>query len=347
MTRINALSGFCFEKVNTTNRQFYPCTTIHIRIICGGMTRPFEIDSIAQYDLHMHTYWSYDATAEIRPYFERARALGLRCIAITEHHNIDSFGEIAKVAADFPDIRWIPSAELTVTTSFDSVDLLCYGLPLNPTGELAAVLEEYNTWQQAAGDRISKGMMAIGQPFDRNELLSLLHTFRPERVIARQGATHLPMNRLREYFIQRGYVRTPEEFIELNRRRAEVSAPNPYPAVERVVSAVKAAGGLVVIAHPQPYFQGANLKRMDRLREECALDGIECAHKSVSREMTDFYRQYCIQHGLLSTGGSDSHHSQHLAPDDSKPPQDRYFAHHIGKPEWLDEFLERLDSRTR
>ena len=37
----------------------------------------------AQYDLHLHSYWSYDATAEVEDHFKRASELGVRYIAIT------------------------------------------------------------------------------------------------------------------------------------------------------------------------------------------------------------------------------------------------------------------------
>ena len=39
--------------------------------------------SPAPYDLHLHSYWSYDATAEVEAHFKRARELGGRYIAIT------------------------------------------------------------------------------------------------------------------------------------------------------------------------------------------------------------------------------------------------------------------------
>ena len=44
----------------------------------------------AQYDLHLHSYWSYDATAEVENHFKRARELGVRYIAITDHHLMDA-----------------------------------------------------------------------------------------------------------------------------------------------------------------------------------------------------------------------------------------------------------------
>ena len=75
---------------------------------------------------------------------------------------------------------------------------------------------------------------------------------------------------------------------------------------------------------------------MDRLRQECMLDGIECAHKSVPAQFTPIYRGYCVEHGLFSTGGSDSHSDADIEAD---------FAGHLGPDLWLDELLQRVGDR--
>jgi predicted metal-dependent phosphoesterase TrpH len=120
-------------------------------------------------------------------------------------------------------------------------------------------------------------------------------------------------------------------------RRAGKAVGFPrYPAVADVIPAVKAAGALVAIAHPRGYFNECDRGRMDALRLECQLDGIECAHPGVPEELTPVYRQYCEDHGLFSTGGSDCHTEEDIAEK---------FALHGGPDEWLDELLDRLDDR--
>ena len=162
----------------------------------------------ALYDLHLHTGWSYDATARMETYFMAARRNGVRCLAITDHHLIDGLDEMHAVARAYPDVRVIP--------------------------------------------------------------------------------------------------------------------------------AVKAASGLIVIAHPFNYFQKHDLTRMDALRDVCQLDGIECAHSTVPPKYGARYRVYCEQHGLFSTGGSDCHDESSI---------DQMFARHGGPAAWLDEFLAVIDGR--
>jgi len=116
------------------------------------------------------------------------------------------------------------------------------------------------------------------------------------------------------------------------RAHEQVPMP-PYPQVEDVIPVVKSVGAKVAIAHPHGYFKQGDRARMDALRQECQLDGIECAHPGVPSEFTPIYRAYCVEHGLFSTGGSDAHSDEDI--------QQR-FASHGGPDEWLDEFLDHL-----
>lgn len=291
----------------------------------------------AAYDLHLHTAWSYDASAPVDGYFALARQLGIRCLTITDHHVLDSLAEVVAAARVHPEIAAIPSAELSVTTHIGAVDLLCYGLPLVPPPSLRQVLEEYHAWQRATGEAISRGMLALGHDFDDPQRLALLRSYRPERAIALQGNTHVKNERLRSHFVERGFIASAEEYPGLLQRlREKVDFP-PYPAVDRVVVAVLDAGGVVAIAHPHGYFAQGDEARMDALRRECRFAGIECAHPTVPAEFTLRYRAYCERHGLFSTGGSDCHEPADVSAK---------LATHGGPEEWLEEFLARIGDRA-
>ncbi len=297
----------------------------------------------ALFDLHLHTWWSFDATNNPEHYFRCASRLGMRCIAITDHHHIDSREEVDRLAACYPQVRVIRAAELSVKTSFGSFDLLCYRLPDQPAGALAEVLEYYRRYPFEHGMALCRGMTALGYPYGEADLLELLKSYRPAHVIARQGIT-MPANAKKiQDFAQRGWVADRAAFGRLVEEHPEVFQFPSYLPVEQVVPAVRAAGGVVVLAHPFRYL-GSDLKKMEAVCEECQLDGLECAHPAVPPEMTVFYREFCRRRGLISTAGSDSHY-----PEVFEPPEEGWgysarpvFGAHLGEAAWLDEFLERV-----
>ena len=67
----------------------------------------------ALFDFHLHTCWSYDATCAVERYFADAAKLGVTHIAITDHHQMDAFPEVAAAAKKYPQVNCIPGAELT------------------------------------------------------------------------------------------------------------------------------------------------------------------------------------------------------------------------------------------
>ncbi len=287
----------------------------------------------ASYDLHLHTYWSYDATAEPARYFERAAELGMRCLAITEHHNLDSREEVFAAAADHSGVRVIRAAELSVSTSIGPVDLVCLGLPRVWPEALRRLMDRYHRWQVEYGEALCRGMQALGFAYTDEDRRRLLLSYRPVSTLARQGITHVGNDVQRDYFIERGFIASSEQYGPLLDRLGNQQGLPGYPPVAEVVPIVHEAGAMISIAHPAGYFGGADRGRMDRLREECLLDAIECAHPRVPADLTPVYRQYCREHRLFSTAGSDCHTNADI---------DSMFGRHGGEDRWLDELLERL-----
>ena len=81
-----------------------------------------------------------------------------------------------------------------------------------------------------------------------------------------------------------------------------------YIPVQEVLATAKAAGAVVVFAHPTVY------KSMPLLRElvkEGMVDGIEINHPSNSPEDRAECIALCEQYGLIRTGGTDFHGANH------------------------------------
>ena len=281
------------------------------------------------YDLHLHTEWSYDATAHVEDYFRMARAKSLRALAITDHHLMDGYGDVLAAAAKYPEVGYLSGGELTVHCDLGEFDLVCLNLPRRPTPELNKLWNIYHEWQRAYGHALSENFCSRGMPLDDEERMRLLKSYRPQKAIDAQGNTHVQYAALLNYCIEHGFCKDAKSYWEL---RSSFTDMPDYPEYDVVIPAVKKAGGVVILAHPVGYFLTDDRRRMDYLRELFSLDGIECAHESVSRELVELYRKYCEEFGLLSTGGSDLH-----------TPNEEKFAVHLGADAWLDEVLERVE----
>ncbi len=289
------------------------------------------------YDLHLHTYWSYDACACPATYFRAAAARGLRCIAVTEHHVLDFQPELERLKREFPDVRCLRAGEFTVNTSLGSVDLVCLGFPPETPADIQAVLDQYHQWQRAYGAAICRGMQAIGCNYTDQHRRELLRDYRPAKTLRVQGDTHVRNQMQRAYFLRRRLAASAEEYADLMKRAKAAGAAPPYPEARDVVPVFKAHGVLIAIAHPHGPCAGADLDRLETLRKECQLDGVECAHSTMPAELIPVFRSYCEERGLFSSAGSDCHHDYEI---------ETLFTRHGGAEEWLDELLERLPAHA-
>ncbi len=292
---------------------------------------------LASYDLHLHSCWSYDAAVRPEEYFQMAREHHLRAFAITDHHNFCVIPEMVKLAPKYPDVHWIPGAELTSHTPFGNMDFVCLGLPLVPTPAMAQLQAELFEYQHKIALAFQTTAEALGGTYTAEERKKLLLSYRPEEVVEFFGDTHVRNELQMSYLIKKGVMKDMDEW---NRKWRELRCCPDPPDADRVSRIVHEAGGIILIAHPSGYFCGMNEKRMDAIREFADLDGIECAHPSTPPENGTFYRKYCEKHHLLSSAGTDLH----FYPGRELPevPEYHTFAEHVGRDRWLDELLERV-----
>jgi predicted metal-dependent phosphoesterase TrpH len=90
--------------------------------------------------------------------------------------------------------------------------------------------------------------------------------------------------------------------------------PRPKPTAEEAISAINAAGGAAVLAHPDSLrLVGDALVQSIRGLKEQGLAGLECHYGIYTRGQTETYVAIAERLGLIVTGGSDFH-GPHIKP---------------------------------
>lgn len=251
-------------------------------------------------DLHLHTHAS-DGTLSPRDLLTAAAKLGLTAVSITDHDTTASLAAGAAVAAELG-LAFIPGVEVSASYTPDiSLHILGYGIdPTHP--RLRKVLDEnQKAWDQSEEDSIA-ALERLGIMIDRT---------RYDYWKANPTAGGWPLfNLLQEMGLVRNVNEYFDQYFGLGRPAYITIA---FAPPEEVVQAIKAAGGVPVLAHPGLYLED-NVKLMTKPAFQQSLlrwglEGLEAIASSHTPEETRSYLAFCQRHGLLVTGGSDYHGS--------------------------------------
>lgn len=244
-------------------------------------------------DLHCHTKMS-DGSLGTDELVGLAKRAGLDAVAITDH---DTFAGItkAKIAGDRLGVRVIPGIELSAwdQSRKRKVHVLAY---------LCDEPERLDDHCRTMAKRRQKAALLMLQKVMR------IYPVTPEMVAKRaQGSTNIYKQHIMQALIESGFC--SEYYGDLYRKLFDPENgiayfPVEYPDVREVIDQAKAAGAVVVLAHPYEY---DSFDLMEELVQEQLLDGIEVYHSRNHLEDSMQLSSYAHDHKLLMTGGSDFH----------------------------------------
>ena len=250
-------------------------------------------------DLHIHTTatphhasWTPEALAAA------AAAAGLRAIAVTDHNTTTSVRAGQAAGARFG-VRVVSGVEIDSGFAGKLWHTLVYGVaPDEPA--LLALCDAVFTRNMADAVALRGELARRGFQLDGLDDLD-----RPPNVAdvaaALARGNDLPARRVGEDDESAGMRYILEEL------------PGGYRpvGVDEIITVAHRAGGLAVLAHPGRskgvYAIPATAEDIAAL-SQAGLDGIEVLYPSHTDEQRAFYHGLARRHGLLITGGSDSHH---------------------------------------
>jgi 3',5'-nucleoside bisphosphate phosphatase len=243
----------------------------------------------ATIDLHCHSTAS-DGLLRPADLVEKARALGLATIALTDHDTVAGIDE-AKHAAE-PDLEVIPGIELS--SNVDGVEIHLLGYFVDPTSpELLA----HGAWCRE--QRVER----VERIIDRLSALGI--EIHPADIFERAGTGTVGRPHVARELIDRGYADSiPDAFHRFLGSGRSAYVPRTNVSPRQAIEIIRRAGGVVVMAHPLAVRN--YVSRLPNLIEE-GLAGLEAHYGEYDESTRRHLAAVADDFRLIATGGSDYH----------------------------------------
>jgi hypothetical protein len=245
-------------------------------------------------DLHLHSRES-DGVLSPTALLARAARAGLRLIALTDHDTVAGLPE-ARAAATGLDVQLIDGIELSCAHRGATIHIL--GLAFDAQAPaLQQLLERIHALRRARAAAIAARLEAAGVP----DALARCH--------ALAGHDRLTRTHFARLLVASGVARDLKRAFRTHLadgRGAAVRAE--WPGMTEAVTALHAAGGFAVLAHPLRYAKThSGRDRILRSFAEAGGDALEISTAARDPEATGRLLRTAREHRLSASAGSDFH----------------------------------------
>jgi predicted metal-dependent phosphoesterase TrpH len=240
-------------------------------------------------DLHLHSRHS-DGTDEPGALLEQAAAAGLAAVSLTDHDTLEGLPE-ALAAGERLGLRVLPGVEISAEFLGHEIHLLAYGFDPSAAA-LREALAAYRGERESRAERIVERLNRMGVPISMEQV----------RESARGASLGRP--HLAEALQRTGAVATAQQAFDqyLNPGRPAF-VPRARFTLESARQVARAAGGILVLAHPHLNLSSGNIRSL----VEAGIDGLEVLHPRLKPAQSRELAALAAQKGILATGGSDCH----------------------------------------
>lgn len=241
-------------------------------------------------DLHSHTFYS-DGKFSPSELVKKAKNLGLKYLAITDHDNVDAIEEASNTGKEIG-LEIIPGVELSAEHNGREVHILGYFID-NKNEELREFLSRFRK------QRTDRAKAMVEKLNESGINLSLESVFKNYGENISIGRPHIAQALIEGKFVQNYY----EAFSKYIGEGKVAYVKKPNISANEAAKLIARSGGLSFIAHP-----GKNIRDLFLIELiEAGIDGIEVVHPSHSPEDIVYFQDFVSQYFLLESGGSDFH----------------------------------------
>lgn len=246
-------------------------------------------------DLHTHSTCS-DGTDSPTALVKKAAAAGISILGLTDHDSTAGWSEA--IAARPQSLQLVLGAEVSCLTE-DGVSVHMLGLLFDGSDQqLQNLLADSRDTRIPRMKKMVDLLQAAGYEIRYEDVLAAAP------VGATVGRPHLA-----DALVAKKIVASRDEaFHELLHNDSPYYVSHLSPTPEAAIKAIRAAGGVAVIAHPFASRRGETLAASDFAPLVAAgLNGIEVFHRDHSDEEKVALLKVATELGLVTTGASDYH----------------------------------------
>ena len=245
-------------------------------------------------DLHNHTTAS-DGTDTPSGAVEKAAALGLRAVGITDHDTVAGLPE-ALVAGERLGVEVVPGIEVSSDYRDNNIHILGYFIDPDSSA-LDEVLDWVRLEREERNEKITEMFTADGFDMTMEELEEEY----PDAVL---GRPHMA-----EHLMRRGYTSSVKEgFDRYLGEGKPYYLPKRLISIRRAVELVGKAGGVPVLAHPLQYGYPKNeVVELIEYVQRLGVRALECYYSEHSPAEQAWLLSLAEHYGLGVSGGSDCH----------------------------------------
>lgn len=261
-------------------------------------------------DIHTHTVYS-DGADTPEALLRHAAELGLTHLSITDHNSVGAYRD--PVMDHWQDLfpgTLIRGIEITCMFEGEIVEVLGYGYDLDKLEALLPqVVLPFREKQLREAKLIAAAFDKAGVVCDKANV-----TFDPDRESSRKAflgelvkepenlkLLSDPRSAGKSSLFTRQEIYNPQSPLY-------VDESSLYPTVAEAVKAIHDCGGIALLAHLYIYAHASQFRaKLSQIVKENGLDGVECAHSEFTLGQIVDLENFCREHGLLMSGGSDYH----------------------------------------
>jgi predicted metal-dependent phosphoesterase TrpH len=246
-------------------------------------------------DLHVHSTASDGSLSPLK-IIERAKEIGLRAVAITDHDTIEGSAE-ALGYPPLPSLEILSGIEISARVPSGTMHILGYLLRLDDSS-MRQTLKRVQEARANRNIKIVERLQELGVPIQYHELTAV------------SGGGQIGRPHIAQVLVHKGAARSVNEAFKRFLRKGGAAYVSRYRLLPgEAIQMILRAGGVPVLSHPftLDVKDEGDLEDLLVDLKGAGLKGMEVYYPEHGPERTAQYERLARRHGLVMTGGTDFH----------------------------------------